>query len=205
MTQRSLRNLLPDTTPSDTLLLLPLLQSGAQSSLPGPCLHTVPLDGTLTFCNTNADESCPVCLRPICEEHQSPRWTALLDEYALPADPSLHFLCETCAVLPSRVLSCLQVLRLSFNEQLAEEQIGNGRLRTLHELPDALSPVCSYIKTYASHLEILGVAKSVSGAPLLSVKDTSNLDIVVAFGTLSDLVHYLRYFSEARQEALHEL
>ncbi|TMC15644.1 MAG: hypothetical protein E6J34_21485 [Chloroflexi bacterium] len=193
---RHLRDLLAEPTPPDTLLLLPLLQSGRHDpDSPDHCLHPVVTDGHLTFCNTQTDESCACCSRPICKPHQFPRWTALLDEGACLQEPSLHFLCETCMVLPPRVLVCLQALRLSFDEQLAED------LADLAQPACELAAVRSYINNYAPHLEILGVVQSPS-RPLLSVRDTANLGIVTGFGSLADLISYLHYIPA--QEALHE-
>jgi hypothetical protein len=192
-----LRNLLPEPTPPDTLLLLPLLQSGCGSTdAPNHCLHPVVADGQLTFCHAATREHCPVCHRPICEPHQLPREIALLDRYSCPTKSSLHFLCETCATLAERAIQLLQVLHLSLNEQMAEDQ-------QAERSANALSAIRCHIEQHAPHLEILGVVYSGS-RPLLSVRDTANFDIVVAFGALSDLICYLHYVDGQTPEVLHE-
>ena len=190
-------NLLTEPTPPDTLLLLPLLQSGTQPTLPAPCLHVTATSGKLTFCNATTDESCAACHRPICKQHQHPRFTSLLDEHSSLGSPALHFVCEACAVLPSHVLWLTQALRLSLNEQIEDCQTASPTSELL--------AVRSYIEQRAPHLEILGVVYS-GTRPLLSVRDTAALDIVVAFGSLADLIGYLHYVpgAQTQQEVLHE-
>jgi hypothetical protein len=111
----------------DTLLLLPLLESAAQESAHDPCLHIVHLSlGQLGFCNVSTREHCPVCLRPVCQKHQSLRELALLDQGGVAQAEELHALCETCATLPQPTLIALQTCRLGLYGPADERTRASG-------------------------------------------------------------------------------
>ncbi len=104
------------TTASDTLLLLPILQSPLHDGATADCLHLVHQDnGKLGFCNIETTHTCPCCGFPVCKEHSSTRiisvpecMDTLTQEYRVP-------LCQTCACLSREQIFAFHALRLLVN------------------------------------------------------------------------------------------
>lgn len=84
-----------ETAVPDTLLLIPMLQSGQATQDESICLHLVYLEsGNLGLCSVQTGQVCPCCRLPICPEHQSTLCMRFADD-----ETEEGLLCETCAAL----------------------------------------------------------------------------------------------------------
>ena len=103
-------------TPPDTLILLPIVESGHEQQAESPCLQLIHQEsGNLGFCNIKTTQRCLCCGSPTCAFHYWKRPLALPG--VVSPDESLVVLCETCAHLPRRVLVALYQLRQALNEE----------------------------------------------------------------------------------------
>jgi len=102
-----------EEAPPDTLLLIPILQSGRASGDEPVCLHLVHLEnGNLALCSARTDQRCPCCRLPMCQEHRSSLQVLFPDNDWTNEDP----LCETCAALPRQIRWNLHTFVTQTNE-----------------------------------------------------------------------------------------
>ena len=103
-----------EQTPPDTLLLIPILQSGQAAEDDPICLHLVhQTNGTLGLCSAKTDQRCPCCRLHVCQEHQSALWMLFPDNDWTKEAP----LCETCAALSRETRAHLHTFVTRLNEE----------------------------------------------------------------------------------------
>jgi hypothetical protein len=111
LVQRSLDG----TISRDSILLLPILQTGQNDGTPEVCLHLVHLEnGMPGFCLAASGETCFCCNCPVCREHLSP------DRLPLPRVHGVTHtapLCKTCATFPRQTISALHEFRRLINSR----------------------------------------------------------------------------------------
>ena len=99
-------------TPPDTLLLLPIVQSGSVPDAKSPCLQLIRQDnGTLSFCNHRTTDICACCGNAVCRQHSYSAWVAFPDEADTYPEAHAALLCETCMHLGSAVRLALRAFR----------------------------------------------------------------------------------------------
>src|SRR5215469_11354793 len=98
-----------DGASRDSILLLPILQSGTRNDeIPEVCMQLVHLpDGLLGFCNTQTLQHCVCCDASTCEKHNAHGFLTLLDEQGTQRDLPNALLCETCFHMGSRARTAL--------------------------------------------------------------------------------------------------